>query len=210
MIRATRSRSSSTNHLRSQISSPKSVRPVDFSWFWCDFHSVAKQAPFRIAFRVDFGSGNGPKINQILSFGGLRSASAFRAEKSLISRGPQSWKSLVLLSKNKVFRETKLLPTGTIFGWFSTPKLLQNPLKVASKCCCFYDFVFEGNFNDFVVQFGALKQMKFWKNRWFMRAFEGTVFCMPFSFDFGAILRRPGTILEGFAAQDRSKPGDLL
>ena len=43
-----------------------------------------------------------------------------------------------------------------------------------------------------------------------MRALGGTLFCMSFSFDFGAILRRPGTILEGFSAQDRSKPGDLL
>ena len=125
------------NHLRSQIGSPKVLRPVGLRRLPSDFHSVAKQAPFRIAFRVDFGSENGPKIDEISSFGALRFASAFRAEKSLISRGPQSWKSLVLLRKNKVFRETKLLPTGTIFGWFFTPKLLQNPLKVASKCYCF-------------------------------------------------------------------------
>ena len=43
-----------------------------------------------------------------------------------------------------------------------------------------------------------------------MRAFEGTLLCMPFSFDFGAIFRQPGTNLEGFSAQDRSKPVDLL
>ena len=151
--------------MSNQIDSPKAPAWADFRWFPGDFHSVAKQAPFRIAFRVDFGSENGPKIDEISSFGALRFASAFRAEKSLISGGPQSWKSLVSLCKNMVFRETKLLPTGTIFGWFSTPKLLQNPLKVASKCYCFFDFVFEANFNDFVVQFGVLKSMKFWKNR---------------------------------------------
>ena len=43
-----------------------------------------------------------------------------------------------------------------------------------------------------------------------MRALEGLLLCMPFSFDFGAILRRPGTNLEGFSAKDRSKSGGLL
>ena len=43
-----------------------------------------------------------------------------------------------------------------------------------------------------------------------MRALEGTLLCMPFSFYFGAILRRPGANFEGFSAQDRSKSGDLL
>ena len=43
-----------------------------------------------------------------------------------------------------------------------------------------------------------------------MKALEGLLLCMPFGFDFGAILRRPGTNLEGFSAQDRSKSEDLL
>ena len=145
--------------MSNQIDSPKAPHLDGLRRLAGGFHSVAKQAPFRIAFRVDVGSKNNPKIDEISSFGALCFASAFRAEKSLISGGPQSWKSLVLLSKNKVFRETKLLPTGTIFGWFSTPKLLQNPLKVASKCYCFFDFVFEANFNDFEVQFEP-------QNRW--------------------------------------------
>ena len=151
--------------MRSQIGSPKVVMPVSFRRGARGSHSVAKQAPFRIAFRVDFGSKNCPKIDEISSFGALHFASAFRAGKSLISKWPQSWKTLVSPTKNKVFRKTKLLPTGTNFGWFSTPKLLRNPLKITSKCYCFFDFVFEANFNDFVVQFGALKSMKFWKNR---------------------------------------------
>ena len=151
--------------MSNQIDNPKALPLAGFRRGAGGFHSVAKQAPLRIAFRADFGSENGPKMHEISSFLALRFASAFRAGKSLISGGPQSWKSLVLLSKNNVFRKTKLLPTRTIFGWFSTPKLLQNPLKVASKCNCFFDFVFEANFNDFVVQFGALKSMTFWKNR---------------------------------------------
>ena len=90
MIRATSSRSSRPNHMRSQIGSPKVVSPVDFRRGARGFHSVAKQAPFRMAFRVDFGSENGQKTDEISSFGALRFASAFRAEKSLISGGPQS------------------------------------------------------------------------------------------------------------------------
>ena len=43
-----------------------------------------------------------------------------------------------------------------------------------------------------------------------MRALEGTLLCMPFGFDFGAILRRPGTNFEGFSAQNCSKSGGLL
>ena len=74
----------------SQIGSPKVVRPVAFRRVARDLHSVAKQASFDVAFRVDFGSENCPKIDEISSFGALRFASAFRAEKSLISGGPQS------------------------------------------------------------------------------------------------------------------------
>ena len=90
MIRATSSRSRRPNHLRSQIGSPKVVRPVNLRRFAGGLHSVAKPTPFCVAFRVDFGSENCPKIDEISSFGALRFASAFRAEKSVISGGPQS------------------------------------------------------------------------------------------------------------------------
>ena len=76
--------------MSNQIDSPKARRPADLRRGPGDFHSVAKQAPFCIAFRVDFGSENGPKINEISSFGALRFASAFRAGKSLIPGGIQS------------------------------------------------------------------------------------------------------------------------
>ena len=96
MIRSTSSGSSRPNHMRSQIGSPKVVRPVDFSRLACGFHSVAKQAPFRIAFRVDFQSQNGPKTMEMSIFRTLCFASAFRAAKMTIPAGPQSCKSLVL------------------------------------------------------------------------------------------------------------------
>ena len=120
--------------MSNQIDSPRTLSLANLWQLAGGFHSVAKQAPFRIAFWIEFGSKNGPEIDEISSFGALRFASAFRAGKSLVSGSPGSWKTLVLLIRNKVFRKTKLLPTGTIFGWFSTPKLLWNPLKVASKC----------------------------------------------------------------------------
>jgi len=90
MIRATSSRSTRPNHMSNQIDSPKAPRWANFRRGPGALHSVAKQALFRIAFRVDFGSENGPKIDEISSFGALRFASAFRAGKSLISGGPQS------------------------------------------------------------------------------------------------------------------------
>ena len=76
--------------MRSQIGSPKVVRPVDFRQGPRGSHSVAKQALFDVAFQIDFGGQNHPKIDEISSFGALCFASAFRAEKSLISGGPQS------------------------------------------------------------------------------------------------------------------------
>ena len=76
--------------MSNQIDNPKAPTLANLRRVAGEFHSVAKQAPFRIAFRVDFWSENRPKIDEISSFGALRFASAFRAEKSLISGGPQS------------------------------------------------------------------------------------------------------------------------
>ena len=176
-----------------------------FQW-WVKHNHLKKPYVSTQNGMVDFGSENGPKISEISSFGALRFASAIRAGKSLISKRPQSWKSLVLLSKIKVFHKTKLLPTGTIFNWFSTPKLLWNPLKVASKCYCFFIFVSEANLNDVEVQFGAPKPLTFWENQWLMKALEGTLLCMPF----GATLKHPGTNFEGFSTQNCSTSGNLI
>ena len=76
--------------MSNQIDNPKAPPWANLRRGPGDLHSVAKQAPFRIAFRVDFGSENRLKINEISSSGALRFASAFQAEKSLISGGPQS------------------------------------------------------------------------------------------------------------------------
>ena len=46
----TRSRSRRPNHMRSQIGSPKAMRPVDLRRLAGGLHSVAKQAFFNIAF----------------------------------------------------------------------------------------------------------------------------------------------------------------
>ena len=60
--------------MRSQIGNPKVVSPVSFRRGPRESHSVAKQVPFDVAFRVDFGARNHPKIDEISSFG----ASVFR------------------------------------------------------------------------------------------------------------------------------------
>ena len=41
------------NHMRSQIGGPKAMRPVALRRLPGDFHSVAKQASFNVAFGVD-------------------------------------------------------------------------------------------------------------------------------------------------------------
>ena len=47
--------------MRSQIGGPKAVSPVSFRRGWGEFHSVAKQASFNIAFGVDLGGFGKPK-----------------------------------------------------------------------------------------------------------------------------------------------------
>ena len=76
--------------MNSQIDSPKPLVLANLGRGAGDFHSVAKQAPFRIAFRLEFGGQNGPKIDEISSFGALRFTSEFQAAKLVIFGGAQS------------------------------------------------------------------------------------------------------------------------
>ena len=63
--------------MSSQIDSLKPPPLANFGRGAGEFHSVVKQTPFRIAFRLEFGGQNGPKIDEISSFGALRFAFAF-------------------------------------------------------------------------------------------------------------------------------------
>ena len=76
--------------MSNQIDNPKAPRPADFRLVPGELHSVAKQTPFRIAFRLEFGGQNGPKIDEISSFGALRLTSEFQAAKLVIFGGAQS------------------------------------------------------------------------------------------------------------------------
>ena len=75
--------------MSNQIDSPKAPKLANFGRGAGEIHSVAKQAPFRIAFRVDLGGQTPPKIDEISSFGALRFAFAFPVAKLMISGGPQ-------------------------------------------------------------------------------------------------------------------------
>ena len=59
MIRATRG--SRPNHMQSQFRSPEVASPDGFRRLAGDFHSVAKQALFNIAFWSNFGGFGEPK-----------------------------------------------------------------------------------------------------------------------------------------------------
>ena len=54
--------------MRSHIGNPKAMAPVDFRRLWGDFHSVAKQASFYIAFGTDFGGFGEAKIDAQIRF----------------------------------------------------------------------------------------------------------------------------------------------
>ena len=54
MIRATRGRSRRPNHMHSHLDALQAMGPVAFRRGASEAHSVAEQAPFYIAFGVDF------------------------------------------------------------------------------------------------------------------------------------------------------------
>ncbi len=112
--------------MSNQIDSPKDPVLADSGRFPGDFHSVAKQSPFRIAFRLDFGLQNGPKINEISSFGALCFASAFWDAKLMNFGGLQGWKPLNLLRKSKVFRKIYF----TRLGRFSVDSRGQKYIEI--------------------------------------------------------------------------------
>ena len=69
MIRATRSRSSRPNHMRSLLDALQTLRPVNLRRLPSGFHSVAKQASFCVAFQSDFnGFWEGFFSNKIQKF----------------------------------------------------------------------------------------------------------------------------------------------
>ena len=76
--------------MSNQIDSPKAPRLANCGRGPGAVHSVAKQAPFRIAIRVDFRGQNLPKIDEISSFGALRLTYEFQAAKLVIFGGAQS------------------------------------------------------------------------------------------------------------------------
>ena len=78
--------------MSNQIDSPKAPTLADLRRLAGEFHSVAKQALFRIAFRVDFGAQNPPKIDEISSFEALRFTSEFQAVKLVIFGGTKKLK----------------------------------------------------------------------------------------------------------------------
>ena len=76
--------------MSNQIDNPKAPRLANFRRGPAELHSVAKQVPFRIAFRAEFGGQNGPKTDEISSFGAFRFTSEFQAAKLVIFGGAQS------------------------------------------------------------------------------------------------------------------------
>ena len=76
--------------MSNQIDSPKAPVLANFGRVAGVVHSVAKQAPFRIAFRVDFGGQNPAKIEDFPSCGAFCFTSAFWVAILMIFGGPRS------------------------------------------------------------------------------------------------------------------------
>ena len=78
MIRATKGRSRRPNHMHSHIGSPKAMPPVNFRRAWGEFHSVAKQASFNIAFGSNFDGFGKAKSMPKFDFGAIFSDVIFQ------------------------------------------------------------------------------------------------------------------------------------
>ena len=63
--------------MRSHIGNPKAMTPVNFRRAWGEFHSVAKQASFNIAFRVDLEGFGKPKSMPKFDFRAIFSDAIF-------------------------------------------------------------------------------------------------------------------------------------
>ena len=71
MIRATRGRSRRPNHMHSHLDALQAMGPVSFRRVPHDFHSVAQQASFYIAFGIDFQGFWKPKWTPKFDFRGF-------------------------------------------------------------------------------------------------------------------------------------------
>ena len=98
--------------MSNQIDSPKAPRLADLRLGPGDFHSVAKQTPFRVAFRVDFGGQNPSKIHVISSFGAVCFTSSFRAANLRFPEAPKAEKHWFYLAKTRFFMKSTFLVLG--------------------------------------------------------------------------------------------------
>ena len=95
--------------MSNQIDNPKAPALADLRRGPGGFHSVAKQAPFRVACWVDFGGQNPPKINEISSFGAVCFMSSFRAANLRFPEPPKAEKHWFYNAKTRFFMKSSLL-----------------------------------------------------------------------------------------------------
>ena len=98
--------------MSNQIDSPKAPALADFRRGPGETHSVAKQALFRVAFRVDFGGQNPPKIYEISSFGAVCFASSFGATNLQFPEPPKAEKHWFYQAKTRFFMKSTFLVLG--------------------------------------------------------------------------------------------------
>ena len=92
--------------MSSQIDNPKAPTLADFRRVSGGSHSVAKQGPFCVAFRVDVGGQNPPKINEISSFGAVCFTSSFRAANLRFPEPPKAEKHWFYQAKTMIFTKS--------------------------------------------------------------------------------------------------------
>ena len=188
MIRATRGRSRRPNHMRSHIGSPKAMAPVDFRRGWGEFHSVANQASFYIAFWTNFGGFSRPKRTPKSTFGELFFDAFFERhfgidfwsfwggcnlKKSLKTIGF----SMVFANFHKIDAFNKSWKKSSILAPFSRAKAEKIRLKMFLKTCNFSTSIL----TYFLVDLGSILWSKnhpkiaIFRKNWSSKAYSETL-----------------------------------
>ena len=196
--------------MSNQIDSPKAPGLGGSGRGPGDIHSVAKQAPFCIAFRVDFGGHCLPKIDEISSLGALCFLFAFRAANFMILESLEAEKRWFYWGKTTFFVKSAVLQQVR----FSIDFRYQNCSKIywiwLPNAIVFLTWFSERILMIFASNLEVQKPSNFEKIDAFGQRWWWTSSGSALGFDFGVISKRFGTKFNGFCVQICAKSQDLL
>ena len=153
--------------MRSQIGSPKAMRPVDLRRLPGDLHSLVKQASFSIAFWSNFGGFGMPKSMPKFDFRAFffdvifdcfftsKFGRFLEAQNQKNSNSPEE-KTMIFTKSAFSTKIQKTMNFHSIFGGQSEENSNKNPCKKA----LFFSIAFSAFSLRFWLRFGGQKSLK--------------------------------------------------